>query len=173
MLEDLATGVACEVVVGEKDTSSLMGSNAAWESASSMTSAFFATVLCTRRMEVCSLRLPPSIPTGSQFLSMARTASGRSLDERMSRVSCHRASASVSKDSSMVPHPRLLKKAEPSIAIVDNFSTMGLASGTYWRGDGRKDLPMVVRWYFCPAFASSPCAARLERVRDQVGPDAP
>ena len=86
---------------GSKETSMVMGSKAAWETHSSMRGWIFETFLTTRRMAVLRLRTPSDMLVGSQLRNMARSASGSSRAASRSRASCHRASASDSKDSSM------------------------------------------------------------------------
>ena len=97
-----AWGASWVVVTGAKEMSRLMGSKAAWVRHSSTTGAFLETVLRTSLIGVVSLRVPFSMLTGVQLRSMASTDSGRRCCwERRSRASCHRASASDSRESSI------------------------------------------------------------------------
>ena len=81
-----------------------MGSKAACERHSSMTAAFFETVFMTSLMRVSTRMTESSMLMGLQSLSMASMASGSCLSARRSSVSCQSASASDSREISMVPH---------------------------------------------------------------------
>ena len=83
-------------------TSSLTGSKAACSRHASMTAAFLATLFATMRMGVSTWRTPSSSCTGEHFCNMASRAAGAPSPVSRSRESCHRASASDSRDSSIL-----------------------------------------------------------------------
>ena len=97
-----AAGAAATAAPWRNCTSSLTGSKAACSRHASMTAAFFATLFATMRMGVSTWRTPSSSCTGVHFCSMASRAAGAPSPVSRSRESCHRASASDSRDSSIL-----------------------------------------------------------------------
>ena len=95
-------GAAATAAPWRNCTSSLTGSKAACSRHASMTAAFFATLFATMRMGVSTWRTPSSSCTGVHFCSMASRAAGAPSPVSRSRESCHRASASDSRDSSIL-----------------------------------------------------------------------
>ena len=90
--------------------SSLMSSKAALLSAPSISSVLCEIFLSTRRMGVSTRKMPPSRLLGSQLRSMARKDSGLPSSARMSRASCHSASASDSSVMSIVEFLGIVEK---------------------------------------------------------------
>ena len=95
-------GAAATAAPWRNCTSSLTGSKAACSRHASITVAFFATLFATMRMGVSTWRTPSSSCTGVHFCSMASRAAGAPSPVSRSRESCHRASASDSRDSSIL-----------------------------------------------------------------------
>ena len=95
-------GAAATAAPWRNCTSSLTGSKAACSRHASMAAAFLATLFATMRMGVSTWRTPSSSCTGEHFCNMASRAAGAPSPVSRSRESCHRASASDSRDSSIL-----------------------------------------------------------------------